>query len=162
MVDQANMNGKGAASSPARGLVTNFYEFASDILTLVELQTKLFAEDARLGRKRFVAPAILLFCGAGLILSCLPIALVTIALLLMELAAWSPAQAFLATVGIGLLTGILLASGAAYFLRNSLGVFQRSLNECDANVRWVKNALRRFGRRTNEPGTPHSASRSAC
>lgn len=146
MADQTHMNGTSRPTTPAQGVMHNMLEFVSDVLTLGELQAKLFAEDGRVGLKQLVVPVLAFIAGVTILLSCVPIALVTIALLLVEFAAFTAAQAFLISLAGGIVFGLVIAVAAALYLRKGSTMFDRSFRECDANVRWVKGVLGHFSK----------------
>src|SRR5688572_25706998 len=95
MVDQATVKStNGRAESPPHAVVRSASEFVHDVLTLAELQGKLFMVDFQDGLKKLIWPAIGLAVGGVLALCCVPLALTTIALAIEELTTLSFAQSF--------------------------------------------------------------------
>jgi hypothetical protein len=115
------------------------------VLTLVELQTGLLKLDVKQCLKGLLVPAIALAAGAVLILSCLPILLAAVALLMVELFAWSLPQAFFFAVGCGLVLGGGACLGGAFAIRRSLAPLERSRSELVCNLTWIKQVLQRLG-----------------
>lgn len=149
MVDQAQVvPGRGATQhgdSPQRAVARNTAEFLHDVVTLVELQASLLKIDTRQCLAGLVMPAIALAVGAMLLLSCLPILLASIALLLVETLDWTLAQAFFCALGIGLLVGGIACLAGAMFIRRSFQHFERSRSELVQNVTWIKQVLKKLG-----------------
>lgn len=146
MVDQAQVTTNGPAESPPRAAARNFAELLHDVLTLADLQSQLAAVEAKDELKKTIVPTITMACGAVLALSCLPIALVCIALFIDELTQLSTAQSFLVTLGVGLILSVGLILGSIWYLRRNIGLLQRSRTELALNVRWVRNVLKRLGK----------------
>jgi hypothetical protein len=121
------------------------------VVTLVELQASLLKIDIRQCLAGLIVPGIALVGGAMLLLSCLPILLASIALLLVETLEWSHAQAFFCALGIGLLLGGIACLVGAIFIRRSFQHFERSRSEFAQNVSWIKQVLKRLGNISKAP-----------
>ena len=146
MVDQAQVNGAAPAEAAPHVVVRNTGELLQDLLTLGELQARLLIIDVREGTSRLLWPLVLLVVGAALALGCWPVALIALAMTLVEITTLTTAQAF----GVALASGIVLTAlvtGVGWsLLRQQTGLFDRSLSEWQQNVKWTKNAMRRLGR----------------
>jgi hypothetical protein len=151
MVDQAPIAKPAGSDSPPRAVARNAAEFVHDVVTLVELQTGLLKIDFQQTLARLTVPAIVLAMGAVVVLSCLPILLASVALLMVELAGWTHAQAFFFAVGCGLVLGGGASFWAAWRLRTSFDRLQRSRDEFAQNVAWVKQVLKRLGTASHSP-----------
>lgn len=137
-----------------RAVAHNLSELLHDSLTLGDLQLRLAWADTRRLASELIYPGVLLLVGAILVLSCVPIAMATIALTLVETTRLTFAQAFAFTLAGGLVLGAITALGAVVWIRRGIKPFQRSLTECDANLRWIKKVLREnamAGRKTPRP-----------
>jgi hypothetical protein len=148
MVRETQMNegnGKSTGPSPERVAARSFRELLGDVMTLGELQMQLFRIDWEQCKARAVVPLVTLAIGAVLLLSCVPVALVCLALFIEEFTRLTPAASFLVALGVGMILGGVLALGAAMYLRNSFAMFKRSQSELDQNYRWVKTMLGRAG-----------------
>jgi hypothetical protein len=111
------------------------------VLTLAELQAKLLVTDVQECSQSAISPSLLLLCGAAIGMACAPIALVAVALCVVEIFNVTYALGFLLTAIVGAgLSGILCATGV-YQLRNCFKVLNRSGNELKCNVKWMKNLL---------------------
>ena len=131
-----------------RAVAHNLSELLHDALTLGDLQFRLAWLEARLLTKELVYPSVLLLIGVAVVLSCVPIALATIALALDEATRLSAAQAFGFTLAGGLVVGALTALAAVLWMRRSIHPFRLSIAECDANLQWIKQVLQQnAGRR---------------
>ncbi|HZN35519.1 MAG TPA: phage holin family protein [Pirellulaceae bacterium] len=124
-----------------RAVAHNLSELMHDALTLGDLQLRLAWLDARLLSKELVYPGVLLLVGVTVVLSCVPIALATIALALDEATRLTAAQAFGFTLAGGLVVGAVTALAAVLWIRRGVHPFRRSIAECDANVQWIKKVL---------------------
>lgn len=161
MVDQAKIEGNGhSGESPTRAVARGTGEFLQDVFTLSELQAKLLLVDLRQALDNLLWSAIAVAIGGALGLACLPVALVTIALTIVETTRLSHAQAFGATLAAALLIAALLAGFGVWRLRRSGDVLNRSISEWRQNVKWVKDALRRLGSNPFRRGPSTSPSAS--
>ena len=138
MVDQATLN----REKPASKLGRNVSGYAHDLLTLVELQLRLFGVDLRDGSKTAGLGLAAIVAGALAALGAIPLIFVTIALALIEFADWSQTAAF----GLSALIGLISGGGAAYFgwrrLLSAGKTFGRSKAEAVETLRWIKESLR--------------------
>ena len=91
----------GSDASAPQSVAHNTGELLADAMTLAELQGKLLVVDVQDDLRKLIAPLAVLITGAVVGLSCLPIALVTIALGLMAGAGLAPWLAFLISLLIG-------------------------------------------------------------
>ena len=147
MVDQAQIDAAVEAPQTAHGAVAHSTgEFVQDLFTLSELQLRLLLVDLRQGLWNLVPPAVLLALGLAVAVSCLPIAMMTLAWALIEAAGMAHWRAFAIALlaGIGVTLVFLLAGWV--LLRRQEEMFERSRAEWRLNVKWVKDAIRRQGR----------------
>src|SRR5262245_61423775 len=143
---------RGAEQTPPRGAARNLSELLHASLALGELQLQLAWADGRRLLADAVYPGVVLLIGAILVLSCVPLALATIALALVETTKLTLAEAFAFTLAGGLVLGGATALAAVIWLRRGLKPFARSLAECRANIRWIKKILKENpARRRPEP-----------
>jgi putative superfamily III holin-X len=150
MVAQTTMNSPGGGDpSPPRAVARNTGELLSDALTLAELQSKLLWLDVQSDLSKLITPLALMVIGVVLALSCLPIALATLALGLVAGAGLPPWLAFLIALGVGLLLAAILAGIGVWVLLHGTSFLSRSRSEWGQNIRWFKNLVRRLGERTN-------------
>ena len=159
MVDQATVKGNAAQESrdghgvkinaPAESVVGSLAEFTHDITTLVELQVKLAAMDAKESIGRAMVPAILVGVGVVLLLGSLPVALFGVAELLVA-AGMTHGSALLLTGGVGIVGAGLLAVVAGLALSRSFTSFRRSREELARNIAWVKTVILYSGRAVSQ------------
>jgi len=128
-------------------------EFLHDILTLAELQYRLFALDAQQASRRIWHVAFVFAFATVVLASCVPFALVTIALVIAALTKISYATAFCWTLCGALILAAALFGGAVARLRSGIDFFQRSRTEFGENVRSVKSTLRRVSRSNSRSPT---------
>ena len=142
MDQQVNIdNRNGPPQAVSGGLRKDVCDFAHDVLTLAELQAQLLVTDIKESSQSARLPSLLLFCGVMFGMACAPIALVALALFAVEIFNVSYAFGFLMTAMVGAaLSGTMCAFGA-YRLRNCFKVLNRSRQELECNVSWMKNLL---------------------
>jgi hypothetical protein len=144
-------NGTNGRTAAPRAVVENLSDFLHDVVTLSELQAKLFVADLKDFRSGAAVPAALLGAGAIVALGCIPVLLMAIAWLLIDYEILSHGWAFLAATGVGvLLAAVLGIAGWALFRRN-LSVLERSQLELERNITWFKSVLKHSGRTTRDP-----------
>ncbi len=129
--------------SPAAAVRHGVAGVLHDALTLAELQFKLLAIDAQQASRRVVAPLALLGAAGVFGASALPLLLIALAQLLRDQAGWPPALATLTAVGVGVIAAGLLAFFGYLGLRRCLAPLQRSRDEFNRNVAWLKSTLKR-------------------
>lgn len=130
-------------ASPADGVKRGLAGVLHDVTTLAELQLKLLAVDAKESAGRGVVPVALLGAAAVFALSALPLLLVAFAQLLRDQAGWPAAAATLTAVLAGLVIAGVLGAVGAMRLRRMLEPLERSRDEFNRNVEWLKNTLKR-------------------
>jgi len=95
MSSQTSVSGVSAPveETAARAVARNTGEFLHDLVTLAELQIRLLFIDGQEGAAKFVWPVVTI--AVGLIVACaaLPVGLIAFALMLTEMARFTPAQA---------------------------------------------------------------------
>jgi uncharacterized membrane protein YqjE len=144
MDQQTKINeSNGAAKPVAHGLARDIGGFAQNVLTLAELQVQLLATDMRECRRNLFAPGLLLFAGAALGMSCIPIALVALALWLSQFFQLSYALGFLLAALAGVVVSGLFCSLGWALLRKHANPLGRSQQELIRNLQWIKNVLKR-------------------
>lgn len=151
MDHQAKVSDQNGSPQTARkSLARDAGEFAHDVFTLAELQTQLLVTDLRECRRRVVVPGLLLVGGGALGLSCIPLALAALALLLIQVFETSYATGvLLATIAGATLSALLCVCGW-FLVRQRLSVLRRSQEELRRNWHWIKNGLERNrGRRSD-------------
>ncbi len=133
----------GAPDIASKGLAMDIGEFAQNVLTLAELQSQLLAADVReFGRQVFVPGAVLL-CGVALALACFPLALVALALWLVEVFAISYAAGFSIALGVGTVASTVMCLMGWHQVHGHVTVLRRSQQELVRNLRWIKKVLER-------------------
>ncbi len=138
-------NGTSQHASPLT-VVGNIADFGNDITTLVELQAKLAAYDAREAATRATVPLILLGVGGVVALASLPVILIGLADLIASTAHLSSGASQLIVGLVALaLAGLACLFGARGSLR-SLDSFRRSREELTRNLSWIRTVLVYSGR----------------
>ena len=140
------MNGNGRHRTQMPDVAGSVSGLTHDVIELAELQTQLFMLDLKKSTQKTRTCLILAVIAVCLLLASLPVALVALAELFVEQLAWSRAAA----LGVATLVGLVLAgifAGAAYgIVRNGLISIQRSRDEFNRNIAWIKSTLKERGR----------------
>jgi len=124
----------GVPETTTHGLAGDVSAFASDVLTLTELQSRLLVADVRECNRRALVPALVLLCGMTLGMASFPLALVTLAFGLVQYLDISHFMAFLIVVGVGALGGALLCIAGWTKVRQRTAVLGRSRDELIRNL----------------------------
>lgn len=144
MVHQAKINERsGSPEITPKALARDVGEFAHDVFSLAELQTQLFAADVYECGQRVLVPGLVLLCGVALGLACFPIALVVLALFVIQVLETSYTVGFLVAVVVGAVVSALLCIAGWIQVRNRAAVLRRSQQELVQNLRWIKKVLDR-------------------
>jgi len=133
--------GNGTTSVRPMTVARNARALAGDVLELVELQTDLLKVDAKDWTKRLILPIVLICAAVVVGIGCVPILLASLGLALVEWLKISYALAALIAGAIGVLLTIACGLIGWLRLRGSFGVFGRSREELQRNVRWLKRVL---------------------
>jgi putative superfamily III holin-X len=150
-VDQTNVP---PDPSPPQAVARNTGELLSDAMTLAELQSQLLVLDIQDDLRKLILPLASLLTGIVLALSCLPIALVTIALALVAGTGIAPWLAFLISLAIGLVLASCFMFPAILYFIYQLNLLERSRSEWQQNLRWFKSLVRRLGKSFSRPAEP--------
>jgi hypothetical protein len=148
MFDQAPINGSRppAGETAARAVARNTGEFLHDLVILAELQIRLLLIDGQQSINGMLGLVIML--GAGIAVACatVPVLLIALALLLTEVAKFTPAQAAGTAAAVGfLVAGLLVICGWMGLRKAPKNAFERSEKEWKQNLRWIKDALQKSG-----------------
>lgn len=130
---------------PRHGAVGNLANFFRDLVSLIELQGLLFLVDAgdefRKSRNRLL----LTLFFSGVCVSCLPLGLAGVALILAEETRLTVGQALLCVAA----TGFTLACGGIYtavqWALPGTQCLERSRAEWKYNINWMKDTLKHLG-----------------
>jgi hypothetical protein len=145
------MNGSNGRTAAPRAVVDNLSDFLHDVVTLSELQAKLFLTDLKDFQSGATLPAALMGAAAVVGLGCVPVLLMAVAWLLIDYEVLTHGWAFLVAAGIGLGAAALLGGAGWFALRRQLAVLERSKLELERNITWFKSVLKHSGRTTRDP-----------
>lgn len=144
----------GSLKSSARSMARGVAELGHDAVALFELQMQLVQSEFKLWLKAFTTPAVLLAVAVCVALGSVPVLLLALAYLLVEFAGLTRTLAFSIATVLGLsFAGIAAAVGIRQ-LRNNLLRFERSREEFQRNIRWVKQVLKHKANPTNGESGP--------
>jgi hypothetical protein len=145
MVDQTKMssrieeNGHTSGGAAARSVG----QILHDILTLAQLQGRLFTLDAQQAGTKIQRPFLALAAGAVLAVCSVPVALIGIAVVLVDVAGLSRVAAIWITFLIAAVAAGCLIGYAIAWLRKPPSLFQCSREELGNNIDRVKEMLHR-------------------
>lgn len=150
MADQASVNGgkRVPVNSPlTAGVFGNLADLANDVASLVELQAKLAVVDLKATVVKATIPLGLVAGGAAVLVAALPVLMIGLAELLADgLGLAHRGWAYLiVAAGGAVLAGLLVLLGLPRLLK-SFDSFQRTRDELDRNVAWVKTVIANSGR----------------
>jgi hypothetical protein len=146
MVYQADVktNGKAQPDTDARVDVTaSVTGLAHDAIELAELQVRLLKLDVRSAARNGQRGLALGVGGVCLLLGCVPVALLALAEVFVAQFGWSQAAALGAAAAIGLAASAVAAAAAWQRMRAGLSSLERSRDELNRNIAWIKSQLNR-------------------
>jgi uncharacterized membrane protein YqjE len=144
MVAETIMNrSNGSTRSSPNGVAKGMGELAHDIVSLVELQLELFRVDCREGLRRILIPVTLLLLAGIVAVGTVPFALIFLAEFLTQAAGLSRAAAFSIAAMSGFLMALAMGVVGWIYLLRAVHVFERSREELNCNMTWIKHALKR-------------------
>jgi len=121
-------------------------DLAHDVIELGELQVSLLKADAADAVKGAITPVILIGVGAVVMLSTLPVLVLSVGYLVAEnVTAMSTSASLASTAGVFVLVFGGMVAGGAWLLTKRLNVFSRSMEELSRNIRWIKTVLKHGG-----------------
>jgi hypothetical protein len=122
------------------------------VATLLELQAKLVALDAKESTQKAVAPVVTLVAAVVLVLAAFTVGLFGVAELLARALTISQGASMLLTAAVALALGGGTIAFSALQLRASFTPFRRSVEEFTRNVAWLKTVTIHSGRTPNRRG----------
>jgi hypothetical protein len=143
MVHQAEVDTNGRTKSESPNVAQSFSGLAHDAIELAELQTRLLKLDAQAAVRNSGRSAALAVVAACLLLGCVPVALVALAELFFAQFGWPRAGALAAAAGIGLAFSAGAGFAAWRRIRSALASLDRSRDELNRNLAWIKSNLKR-------------------
>jgi hypothetical protein len=143
MVHQAEVNPNGQAKPAETGVAASFSGLAHDAIELAELQAQLLKLDVQLAARNGGMSMALAVVGACLLLGCVPVALAALAEVFVAQWGWTRAGALAAAAAVGLALSAGAGAAAWYRVRSALASLQRSRDELNRNIAWIKSNLKR-------------------
>jgi uncharacterized membrane protein YqjE len=148
------MTGNGRYHGKTPNVAASVSDLTHDVIELSELQLQLLALDVKQSAAKARLSLILAVAGVCVLLGTIPVALLTIAALLVDQLQWSYAAAAAVATLIGLVvSGIVLGIAWAY-IKKGLVSLERSRDELRRNVAWIKSTLRTRGEGAPPPAEP--------
>jgi hypothetical protein len=142
MDGETKMNTNGRVHDDEPNVATSFAGLAHDVIELGELQAQLFVHDVKSTTQKTRTSLLLSVVGACVLLGTLPVMLFALGQLIAEQTEWplSAGLAIAALIGIGISAGFLAAAWNR--LSAGLNAMQRSRDELNRNIAWIKSSLK--------------------
>jgi hypothetical protein len=144
MDGETTMNGNGKAQTKMPDVAASVSDLTHDVIELSELQAKLLILDVKQTSQNARTCLILGAAGACLLLGTVPVALIFLGELLDGLG-----MSRVAGFGVATLVGIALVAtlfGLAWWhVKSGMVSLQRSRDELNRNIAWIKSTLRSRG-----------------
>jgi Putative Actinobacterial Holin-X, holin superfamily III len=153
MSNRVQENGHSAGGSAARSVG----HILHDIVTLGQLQARLFVLDAQDAGAKIQRPILALAAGGVLAICAVPIALIGIAFLLIDVAHLSRLAAFWITFVFAVFVAASLIAYAIAWFRKPPGLFAYSREELENNIERVKEMLHQSGSSASSAIPRHSS-----
>jgi hypothetical protein len=115
---------------------------AHDVIELSELQLQLLRLDIRKSSQKVRLCLVLAIIGVCLLIASIPVALLALAEVFVEQLDWARSAAIGAAALVGLLLSAIFAGAAYGIVRSGLFSLDRSRDELNNNMAWVKSTLR--------------------
>jgi hypothetical protein len=147
MVHQTKVNTNGQPADEPN-VAASFSGLAHDAIELAELQAQLLKLDVKAAARNGRTGLVLGTVGVCLLLGCVPVALLALAEVFVAQYGWSRAGSLGVAAAIGLVLSAGAGAAAWYRLRRGLASLQRSRDELNRNIAWIKSNLKRDKQRS--------------
>jgi hypothetical protein len=117
-------------------------DFTHDAIELAELQLQLLMHDVKASSARARTSLVLALLGLCVLLSSAPIALMALAEYFIDQLNWSSAASYAAAAAVGFLLSFADFVATYLQMKRGLVTLERSREELQRNVRWLKSQLR--------------------
>ncbi len=139
------MIGNGRYPGKTPNVAASVGDLTHDVIELSELQVQLASLDAKQSIANLKTCVVMAVIGAAMLLGTIPVALLAIAAVFVERLEWPYDASIGVATGIGLLlagTGLAVAYS---YVKSGLLSFERSRNELQRNIAWLKSTLKTRG-----------------
>ena len=151
-VSPADRGGSGAGAGNGLGVVGSIADFGNDVTTLMELQAKLTALDAKECIAHATFPLYVIGFAMVVVLAAVPVVLLGVAYLLAMALNIAPGWAMLLTGLLALAVAGLVGFLSVKEITRSLEPLRRSREELFRNLAWIRTVLVYSGRSTPRRG----------
>jgi hypothetical protein len=151
------MNTNGRVRDEEPNVATSFSGLAHDVIELGELQVQLFVHDVKSTTQKTRTSLLLGVVGACVLLGTVPVVLFALAELFVERFDWSRSAGFALAALIGMAASAGFLAAAWSKLSTGLNSMQRSRDELNRNIAWIKSSLRRQPTPKADPNQAHTA-----
>jgi Putative Actinobacterial Holin-X, holin superfamily III len=134
-------DGSACDAGPGRVMRRNISQLGSDVITLVELQAELLQVDVRDWAKGFVKSVVALTAALVILLSSLPVLLISLGYFIREMSDLSLAASMLIAGGVGILLAAILGGVGVWMLKRDHGILHNFTTELKKNITWLKQVI---------------------
>jgi uncharacterized membrane protein YqjE len=139
------MNTNGRHDSKLPNVAASVSDLAHDVIELSELQIQLLTLDLKESTEKARTCLILAVVAGCILLGTIPVALFALAEWLVWQFEWARAGAFAIATVVGLATAAGIGAWAYAYVKKGLLSIERSRNELQRNISWLKSTLRTRG-----------------
>jgi hypothetical protein len=151
MSDQTTMNGQSKKQSSAKGRIgAHVADLMHDLMSLGELQMQLLGVDLRDARSRSAIPGLLIALALMIAIASMPVLLIGIGYLLMQSTEVSEGVALVSVALLAFASASLIGLLAWRKFKQALALLTRSQNEFRENIHWIKHALKRRSKESDQ------------
>jgi hypothetical protein len=136
------MNTNGRVRDEEPNVATSFSGLAHDVIELSELQAQLFVHDVKSTVQKTRTSLVLGVVGACVLLGSVPVLLFALAELLVEQFDWARSAGFAVAAVVGIAASAAFLAASWNRLSVGLNSMQRSRDEFNRNIAWIKSSLR--------------------
>jgi len=133
-------NGRVREKEP--NVAASFSELTHDVIELAELQVQLLGLDMKETTQKTRTSLILAILGVCMLLGSIPVALIALGEFLVEQMGWAQSTGLIVATLVGVVLSLLILAAAWWRLRSGMGTLQRSREELNRNIAWIKASLR--------------------
>ena len=136
------MNTNGRVRDDEPSVATSFSGLAHDVIELGELQAQLFVHDVKSTGQKTRTSLLLGVIGACVLLGSVPVLLLALGQLIAEQTGWPLSGGFAIAAIVGIAASAAFLAVAWNRLSVGLNSMQRSRDELNRNIAWIKSSLR--------------------
>jgi hypothetical protein len=139
------MTGNGRYHGKTPNVAASVSDLTHDVIEISELQVQLLSLDAKQSVEKLKACIVMAVIGAAIVLGSIPVALLAIGAVFVERLDWPYDAAIGVATAIGLAAAGAVLAVAYSYVKRGLVSFDRSREELQRNIAWLKSTLKTRG-----------------